>query len=142
MVLQLAVLYTFQQPISNSLLIGPSWRGFMSDCLINHSKIKSSPVSTLIKHKDSPLFFLQKEQNSFFLSNSSLSLKPRLGVDFVFPPSQSESESESPLLKFSTKHQLKASPGPHTSLQDYTKPNPTYKNKIYTNLYIEFGYPN
>ena len=41
-----------------------------------------------------------------FLSNSSLSLKPRLGVDFVFPPSQQQQsqQSQSPPLKFSTKH--------------------------------------
>ena len=31
--------------------------------------------------------------------------QPRLGVDFVFPPSQSQqSQSQSPSLKFSTKH--------------------------------------
>ena len=67
-----------------------------------------------------------------FLSNSSLSLKPRLGVDFVFPPSQqsqSQQSQQSPPLKYSTKHQLKASPSPHISLQDYTKPNPTYQTQ-------------
>ena len=35
------------------------------------------------------------------LSNSSLSLKPRQGVDFVFPPSQQSQQSQSPPLKFS-----------------------------------------
>ena len=39
---------------------------------------------------------------SLFLSNSNLSLKPRLGVDFVFPPSQQQQQQWQwqPSLKF------------------------------------------
>ena len=63
------------------------------------------------------------------LSNSSLSLKPRLGVDFVFPPSQQsqQSQSQQPSLKFSMKERTYRSETWYVSLRYL--PNPTYQTQ-------------